>query len=71
VVMRPDFTPRQLASRASDADLVLTMTRAHRDAVLECTPRRLHRTFTLREAARLVSECDARDVAELAALRRN
>jgi protein-tyrosine phosphatase len=45
------------------------MTRAHRDAVLELAPYRLHRTFTLCEAARLVSECDARDVDDLAALR--
>jgi protein-tyrosine phosphatase len=49
------FAARQLTSRiASDADLVLTMTRAHRDAVLELAPHRLHRTFTLREAARLI-----------------
>jgi protein-tyrosine phosphatase len=65
-----NFAARQLTSRiASDADLVLTMTRAHRDAVLELAPHRLHRTFTLSEAARLVSECNARNVADLAALR--
>jgi protein-tyrosine phosphatase len=65
-----NFAARQLKSRiASDADLVLTMTRAHRDAVLELVPHRLHRTFTLSEAARLVSECNARNVADLAALR--
>jgi protein-tyrosine phosphatase len=64
------FAARQLTARiASDADLVLTMTRAHRDAVLELAPHRLHRTFTLREAARLVSECHARNVDDLAALR--
>jgi protein-tyrosine phosphatase len=64
-----NFAARQLTSRiASDADLVLTMTRAHRRAVLELAPHRLHRTFTLYDAARLVSECDARDVADLAAL---
>jgi protein-tyrosine phosphatase len=64
------FAARQLTARiASDADLVLTMTRAHRDAVLELAPHRLHRTFTLREAARLVSECKARNVDDLAALR--
>jgi protein-tyrosine phosphatase len=45
------------------------MTRAHRDAVLELAPRQLHRTFTLSEAARLASECNARNVADLAALR--
>jgi low molecular weight protein-tyrosine phosphatase len=65
-----DFAARQLTSKiASDADLVLTMTRAHRDAVLELAPRQLHRTFTLSEAARLVSEHNARNVADLVALR--
>jgi len=65
-----NFAARQLTPRiASGADLVLTMTRAHRDAVLELAPHQLHRTFTLSEAARLVSECNARDVAELGALR--
>jgi protein-tyrosine phosphatase len=65
-----NFAARQLNPRiASDADLVLTMTRAHRDAVLELAPRQLHRTFTLSEAARLATECNARNVADLAALR--
>ncbi len=65
-----NFAARQLTSRiASDADLVLTMTRAHRDAVLELAPRHLNRTFTLSEASRLASECNARTVADLAALR--
>jgi protein-tyrosine phosphatase len=65
-----NFAARQLTSRtASDADLVLTMTRAHRDSVLELAPHRLHRTFTLSEAAGLISECNARNVADLAALR--
>ncbi|MCU1698724.1 MAG: protein-tyrosine-phosphatase [Mycobacterium sp.] len=63
------FVARQLTLRiASDAHLVLTMTRTHRDAVLELAPHRLQRTFTLREAARLVSECNARNVDDLAAL---
>lgn len=65
-----DFTARQLTPRiASDAELVLTMTKAHRDAVLEVSPQKLHRTFTLIEAARLASEWNARTVADLAALR--
>jgi protein-tyrosine phosphatase len=65
-----NFAARQLTSRiASDADLVLTMTKAHRDAVLELAPHRLHRKFTLSEAARLDSECSARNQADLAALR--
>ena len=65
-----NFAARRLTSRiAADADLVLTMTSAHRDAVLELAPQRLPRTFTLSEAARLVSEYNARNVADLAALR--
>ena len=47
------------------------MTTAHRDAVLELAPRLLHRTFTLSEVAQLVSEHNARHVADLAALRPN
>jgi protein-tyrosine phosphatase len=65
-----NFAARQLTSTIiSDADLVLTMTKAHRDTVLELAPRQLHRTFTLTEAARLTSECNARNIADLAALR--
>lgn len=57
------------AKIALNADLVLTMTRAHRDAVLELAPRQLHKTFTLIEAARLASDFDAQHVRDLAALR--
>jgi protein-tyrosine phosphatase len=65
-----NFAARQLTSGiASDADLILAMTKAHRDTVLELAPRQLPRTFTLCEAARLASECDARNVIDLAALR--
>jgi protein-tyrosine phosphatase len=65
-----NFAARHLTSRiASDADLVLTMTRAHRDTVLELAPHKLHKTFTLSEAAQLASKCHARNVADLAALR--
>ncbi len=64
------FTARHLTPRiASNADLVIAMTRVHREAVLELAPRQLSRTFTLMEAARLVSECGAEDVRSLAALR--
>jgi protein-tyrosine phosphatase len=64
------FAARQLTSAiAADADLVLTMTRAHRDEVLKLVPQQLHRTFTLREAARLASECNVRNVAELSGFR--
>jgi protein-tyrosine phosphatase len=45
------------------------MTRAHRNIVLEHAPHQLHRTFTLNEASRLASECNARNVTDLAALR--
>jgi protein-tyrosine phosphatase len=65
-----DFAARQITPRiASDADLVITMERAHRDAVLRLAPRQLHRTFTLTEAALLVSEQNAQSVADLGALR--
>lgn len=64
------FTARQLtAARAADADLILTMTREHRDAVLELAPRRLHQTFTLTEAHALITQFDPENVAGLAALR--
>ncbi|MGY1604663.1 arsenate reductase/protein-tyrosine-phosphatase family protein [Geodermatophilus sp. SYSU D00815] len=46
------FAARQLQpEHAAGADLVLTMTRAHRHHVLQLAPRTLARTFTLREAA--------------------
>lgn len=65
-----NFSSRRLTSKiVDDADLVLTMTRAQRDDVLELVPRRLHQTFTLGEAAFLASECGARDIADLAANR--
>ncbi len=49
------FVAQQLIEdMAIDADLTLTMTRAHRRRVLELAPRALSRTFTLREAADLV-----------------
>lgn len=64
------FAARQLTAKvASDADLVLTMTRAHRDKVLELAPRQLRRTFTLAEAARLASDFDAGTVGDLSEFR--
>ena len=51
-----DFRARQLLpGHVAEADLVLTMTREHRRAVLELAPRSLARTFTLLEAADLLS----------------
>ncbi|KUI25662.1 hypothetical protein AU196_22960 [Mycobacterium sp. IS-1742] len=65
-----DFAARQLTPKiASNADLVLTMTRFHRDRVLELAPRQLRRTFTLTEAAQLVSIFNPHAVADLADLR--
>ena len=50
-----DFRARQLSdAMAVGADLVLTMTRAHRREALRLAPRGLARTFTLREAADLL-----------------
>lgn len=45
------------------------MTRAHRDSVLELAPHKLHRTFTLLEAARLVADCGAQHIDALANFR--
>jgi len=65
-----DFAARQLKPKiASAADLILTMTREHRDIVLEAAPRQLSRTFTLTEAARLASMEGVETLADLAALR--
>ncbi|MFW0149686.1 low molecular weight phosphatase family protein [Mycobacterium sp. smrl_JER01] len=64
------FVARQLNSKiASVADLILTMTRAHRDEVLEMAPHKLSRTFTLREASRLTTECGAQGLADLSDFR--
>jgi hypothetical protein len=53
----PDgFVAQQLTGALVDeADLTLTMTRAHRRAVLGLAPRALARTFTVREAGELVA----------------
>lgn len=65
-----DFLARQLSQKiAKDADLILTMTRAHRDRVLELAPPKLNRTFTLIEAARLRHECGAQTLDDLPRLR--
>ncbi|MGU3497946.1 arsenate reductase/protein-tyrosine-phosphatase family protein [Mycobacterium sp. C31M] len=65
-----NFAARQLTPKiAATADLVLTMTRAHRDTVLEHAPQKLNRTFTLSEAALLVGQLGAREIGDLANLR--
>jgi len=64
------FLARQLTPQiASSADLVIAMTTAHRDRVLELAPHRLRQTFTLSEASLLASETDAASVGDMAGLR--
>ena len=46
-----------------DADLVLTMTEEHATHAVQLHPRRLHRTFTLREFARLAETLSDDDIA--------
>jgi protein-tyrosine phosphatase len=59
-----DFRSRRFEpDMADEADLVLTMTRRQRRSVLERTPRGLRRTFTLLEAAELLSCTDLGDLA--------
>ncbi|MDJ0395260.1 low molecular weight phosphatase family protein [Rhodococcus sp. G-MC3] len=61
------FVARRLTAKIADeADLILTMTARHRDAVLAIAPRKLRRTFTLLEAASLVEVAGARTVDEVA-----
>lgn len=65
-----DFAARQLSARiAAGADLILTMTKSHRDSVLEVAPQKLHRTFTLPEVARIISAHDPQTLADLSPLR--
>ena len=55
------FRARQLVAEDVEiADLVITMTRQHRAAVLQRAPRMMARTFTLREVAALLPEVDGR-----------
>lgn len=64
------FAARQLTPQiAADADLVLTMTMAHRTAVLEVAPHQLRRTFTLTEASRIVLGHNPKTIADLSDLR--
>ncbi|MEZ0342871.1 low molecular weight phosphatase family protein [Mycobacterium sp. pV006] len=65
-----DFYARQLTQKmAMAADLILTMTRGHRDAVLEVAPQMMRRTFLLTEASRLVTELGAGSLGDLSELR--
>jgi protein-tyrosine phosphatase len=64
------FSGRQLSPKiASHADLILTMTRSHRDVVLEHAPHGLSRTFTIGEAANLAKDFGTKTAADLAHLR--
>ena len=49
---------RLTAGLIEEADLVLTMTREHRTAVVTLAPHALPKTFTLKEFARLVERVD-------------
>ena len=63
------FAARDIeAAFVSDADLVLTATRAHRSAAVQLVPKAVRRTFTLREFARFVAAVKPDEVAGLAAL---
>jgi protein-tyrosine phosphatase len=65
-----NFTARQFTgSVVSDVDLIITMTTAHRESVLEAAPRHLRKAFTLTEAARLCADFDVRTVSDLARFR--
>lgn len=64
-----DFAARLLTPKvASNADLIITMTEAHRDKVLKIAPHLLKRTFLLSEAS-LLSLRDAERMSDPAALR--
>lgn len=64
------FVARQLTAKiASGADLILTMTRAHRDTVLELAPRQLNRTFSLTEAFQLATGFNTREIVDFANFR--
>ncbi len=61
------FVARRITPRiAADADIVLTMTARHRDAVLTVAPRKLRSTFTLLEARSLIEASGATTVAAVA-----
>lgn len=67
-----NFAARRLTAKiASAADLVVTMTRAHRDSVLELAPHMLRTTYTLTEVQRLATAHGAHDIDALANLRRH
>lgn len=65
-----NFAARQLSREiATDADLILTMTRSQRDAVLALVPQKLHRTFSLGEAALLAADRQLESLSKMGMLR--
>lgn len=55
-----EFRARRLsAEQIRSADLILAMDRSHRAAVVEIVPQALHRSFTLREFARILPQVPA------------
>lgn len=65
-----NFEARQLTPRVAEAaHLLLTMTAAHRNAVLELAPHLLRRVFTMAEAAWLATEGGAGSIQEFSDLR--
>jgi protein-tyrosine phosphatase len=64
------FAARQITAKiASAADLIIAMTGAQRDFVLETAPRQLPRAFTLTEASHLACIDEAETLSDLARLR--
>jgi protein-tyrosine phosphatase len=60
-----NFSARQLTEAVLDrADLVLTLTRAHRALVVEMRPVVVQRAFTLRQFARLIESVSRSDLPE-------
>ncbi|MDK3257141.1 hypothetical protein [Blastococcus capsensis] len=63
------FQAQQLTGELIDAaDLTLTMTRRHRRAALKLAPRAMFRTYTLREAADLLTGADLRGLPPIGSL---
>lgn len=50
----------------NQASVILTMTREQRTHAVELTPNRLHRTFTIRELARLTSMVSSEEIRSIA-----
>ncbi|MET4639289.1 low molecular weight phosphatase family protein [Mycetocola sp. 2940] len=64
-----EHVARELNTRLiDDAQLIFAMSRDHRRAVAELSPRAVRRTFTIREFARIAAEVTDDDLAHVAAL---